>query len=363
MLQSRPRLRNRYFATFTVLILLLAACGGNAEPTTTTVRSTSPDPVEGTTTDTVDLGSGDSAGSAEPEVEDLTIVLIPILSVAPIYAAEIAGYYEDEGLNVTIETGAGGAEYLPRLIQGEVQIAYSAYMAGIQGISEGIDFRFVGHSYNTSVGDDAFVRVLTLPDSGISSVADLEGRTLAINTLNTLGHVMMVAAFERAGIDPATVEIVEVPFPQVAPALERGEIDAAWVGEPFATFAERDLGAVSLSDPNSDLGLILDDPIFFETPGAGFATTGSFADQNPNTIAAFQRALHRANDAVTADPDFAVEVLQSYTEMTEEVIRAVHWPVYGPMPMDRIQEPADLMYELGFIDTLIDFAAYVDPNG
>ena len=71
--------------------------------------------------------------------------------------------------------------------------------------------------------------------SGITRPRDLAGRKVSVNSLGAAGDVTIMAAVEADGGDPATIQFVEVAFPDVPAQLEAGTIDAGWVPEPFVT--------------------------------------------------------------------------------------------------------------------------------
>ena len=70
---------------------------------------------------------------------------------------------------------------------------------------------------------------------GISKPEDLEGKTVAVNTLNNIAEVVVKAALEKKGVDPESLKLSEVPFPEMRPRWPRASVDAAFSIEPFVT--------------------------------------------------------------------------------------------------------------------------------
>jgi NitT/TauT family transport system substrate-binding protein len=122
--------------------------------------------------------------------------------------------------------------------------------------------------------------------------------------------VAISAVLSDQGVDPKSLKFVEIPLPDMGPTLQRGEIDAAWVVEPFTTSLKTTLKARAIIDPFSGPtdGL----------PVAGYAVTKRFAEQNPKTIAAFLRALGKATDEANADASKVAEVVPTYTGIKAE---------------------------------------------
>jgi ABC-type amino acid transport substrate-binding protein len=90
-----------------------------------------------------------------------------------------------------------------------------------------------------SAGPARYDAVLVKDSGPIRTPKDLEGRTVAVNTLQNVGPLTINAALEKAGVDYESVKYVEVPFPEMAAALEADRVDAAWVVEPFVTQGRR----------------------------------------------------------------------------------------------------------------------------
>ena len=53
---------------------------------------------------------------------------------------------------------------------------------------------------------------------------DLEGKTIAVNTLNNICGVTINATLEEKGVDVSTLKYTEVPFPEMVAALEKGRV-------------------------------------------------------------------------------------------------------------------------------------------
>ena len=67
------------------------------------------------------------------------------------------------------------------------------------------------------------------------SPKDLEGKTIAANTLNNICEVTINATLEEKGVDVSKIKYTEIPFPEMVAALEKGRVDAACVVEPFVS--------------------------------------------------------------------------------------------------------------------------------
>src|SRR5207247_1733042 len=108
----------------------------------------------------------------------------PIIDQAQFYAALHLGYFRDEGLDVEAVTGTGPA-LLPGLTAGRLQFVTSGIVTVLQAIEQGIPFRIVGPGTAIAAPPPDISPIVTLADGPVKSLKDLEGRTLAVPSLNS----------------------------------------------------------------------------------------------------------------------------------------------------------------------------------
>ena len=294
--------------------------------------------------------SATAAGS--PETSTIQLGLLPLADVAPVYIGIEEGYFEDEGLTIEIVPVQGGAAAIPALVNGELDITFGNYVSFFLASDSGIDLRIIADQNHATPG---FSSIMTLPDSGISAPADLVGKKLAVNTLSNVAEITSRAQIKDAGADPDAVEYTEIPFPEMIAALEQGSVDAIFAVEPFATLAKQQLQAVEVVNPYG--GRLEGFPV------AGFQATAQFAEANPNTIAAFQRAMIKASALAADDPESVVGILPTYTTLTPELAGTIAQPLYiSEIDIASLQTVVDLMVEFEVLDAAPDLNSLVIPT-
>ena len=135
------------------------------------------------------------------------------------YAAVATGIYEDYGLNVEILEG--GVEIVPASVldSGAADFAVSWVPRGLVPREEGANITNIAQVFQRS----ATLQV-AFADSGISTVNDLQGRT--VGNWGFGNEFELLAGLRKNGLDPATdVQLVQQNFDMLA--LISGEIDAA----------------------------------------------------------------------------------------------------------------------------------------
>jgi NitT/TauT family transport system substrate-binding protein len=296
---------------------------------------------------------GDGASQAAPEKTELTVGLLPLIDVAPIYIGIEEGLFEREGLTIDIQPVQGGAAAIPAMVAGELDLTFGAYPSTMTGVANGLDLRIIAEGNRAAPG---FSNIVALPDSGLEGdVAGLEGKRVGLNTFANVAELTTRSVIEGAGADYGEVDAVEIPFPEMVPTLERGELDAIFAVEPFDTIAQSSLDAVVVTDPYIGETEAL--------PVAGYYATGNFATNFPNTVAAFQRALIAATDIAANDPERVVEVLPTYSDLDAEAAATVTQPQFAArIDRDEIQRIVELMVEFGFIEEPVNLDEIIVPT-
>lgn len=289
-------------------------------------------------------GGGSGGGNGAPETTELTIGFIPVADQAGLIRAIDQGYFEAEGLKVTPQTAQGGAAALPAMIAGDLQGVFGTYPSFLLAQQNVAEVKIVALGV---AGSESFAGVFVKPDAGIASVKDLAGKKLAVNTLNNTGELSIKSVLKEQGVDPAQVEFIEMPFPDMTAALGRGAIDAAWAVEPFQT-QMTEAGMKKLFSNFSGKTAT--------APLAGIGMTAKFVEDNPNTVAGFARAMEKANADLARDPEVVRQMVPKYSQTSPEVAAKMQLPVWEPgyPTADKIKVWNDVMVDLGSLQAPID---------
>jgi NitT/TauT family transport system substrate-binding protein len=293
-----------------------------------------------------------SAADDAPEQAEITVGTLPIVDVAPIHLAIEEGLFAAEGLTVTVEVTQGGAAAIPALMGGDLDIAYGAWPSFLIANAQGLELRAVADGTAARPG---FTELLAMPGSPLEgNPAGLAGTRIAVNTLGNLGELAVRSALVEAGLEPDAAELVEIPFPDMGAALERGDVDVIWASEPVATLARETLGAVLVID--SYVGSMEGFPV------AGYQASAAFVEANPRTVAAFQRALAAAVERIAEDPDLVPRIAPEFTNLEPELASQVSLPDFrARLDAADLQRVHDFLLEFGLLEAELDVEALVTP--
>jgi NitT/TauT family transport system substrate-binding protein len=260
------------------------------------------------------------AGAATATVSTtITIAAVPGIDDAPIYLALKDGLFAAAGLkHVVIKSESQESAEFDALRSNQAQIAAADYGTLLyqQGLAP--DYKILADGYDAATGS---LEVLTLPNSGISTPAQLVGAKVAVpdddmvkpSSTGAPASLQAAAATEvlqsYTGSSLGAPHWMAVPEGQEVSDLmtHRDGIQAILVGQPYVFEAERDAGAVEIMDACS--GGTADLPL------SGYAALTSWVKDHQAAVADFQSAMASAQaQASMVGP--IQKVLPAFTGMT-----------------------------------------------
>ncbi|WFE20610.1 ABC transporter substrate-binding protein [Solwaraspora sp. WMMD937] len=283
------------------------------------------------------------------ELRQVRVAALPITETAALWGGIEAGIFAERGIEVEVLPAQGGAQAIPALINGDIDFAIGQPFGPFRADVQDLGVVLIGNYASSYAEGDDINAVVASAASGITRPAELAGRRVAVNSLGAAGDVTIMAAVEQDGGDPTTIEFVEVAFPDVPAQLEAGNIEAAWVPEPFVTQL-RDRGDAVVVEPYQAV-----------IPGLATLTTITLADSLESDAeligdfsAAMQETLEWAQDP--ANETDVRQAIKDNLELPEAVADSVRLPEFG-WELDRasLETLATLAGEYGVLDEQPDF--------
>jgi NitT/TauT family transport system substrate-binding protein len=300
-----------------------------------------------------DGGGGAQNGDGGPA--EVIVGVIPIADVAPAWLGAEKGFFRDEDIDVSFRLIAGGAEVVPQVLRGDVQFAFGNPVSLAFAQQRGLELRYATEGVQGgSSKKDATNGLVVHKESDIRSVEDLAGKTFAVNVLNSLGEVTIRTALEKEGVDVSGLEFVEVPFPDMLPALERRQFDVAWLPEPFVSQALA-AGHRNLLDP-----MVATYP---RLTLSGYFGSSQFFEENADLVERFQRAMNRSLDYAAAHENEARQAIAENTEIPPPVVEKMplpHWT--SDLNEESIRFLIGQAEKYDYFDEDIDVEALLPPD-
>ena len=120
------------------------------------------------------------------------------------------------------------------IASGTYDLGFATVVHVLTANANGIPIRAISTIEGQIRPDDEGTVTIASAESGITDFADLEGKGLATSGLSSQNTLTTWALADEAGADPKSIELVQLPFGQMAAALENGDVDAAVMQWPFA---------------------------------------------------------------------------------------------------------------------------------
>src|SRR6266849_6471404 len=204
---------------------------------------------------------------------------------APFLVGIDKGYYQAEGLNVTIDSSAGSLEPITRVASG-------TYDMGFGDINSLIKFRDQNPTLPIKAVFMVYNRppfsIVTRKSRGVTLPKGLEGKKLG--------------APEANGIDASKVAIENVGFPVREPMLAAGQVDAI-TGFSFSSYVNlKDRGV-----PVDDIVVLLMADYGVNLYGNSIIVNPKFAAEHPDAVRGFLKAFVKGLRDTVRDPSTAVD--------------------------------------------------------
>jgi NitT/TauT family transport system substrate-binding protein len=167
--------------------------------------------------------------------------------------AQELGFYQEERLEVELQSFDGGAKALQAVVGGSADVVSGFYDHTIQMAAEGREFV-------------AFVTMLRYPGIAlvsspqaadeVTSISALKGRTVGVTTPGSSSHMFLTFLLTRHDVPADSVSVIAIGGGASAvAAIESGRIDAGWMADPAVTLVKkRNPGVRVLADLRDEHG-------------------------------------------------------------------------------------------------------------
>ncbi|MFI8191277.1 ABC transporter substrate-binding protein [Streptomyces sp. NPDC085946] len=296
-------------------------------------------------------GGEDSSDGGSPSGGTTTVKvgIIPIVDVAPLYLGREKGFYGERGIELELSPAQGGAAIVPGVVSGQFHFGFSNTTSLLIAQSKDVPVKAVANGV-ASTGEDGadFAAVVVGKDSPLKSPKRLEGRKVAVNTLNNICDTSVKESVRKDGGDPSEVEFVEMPFDQMPAALDGGRVDAACAVEPALTTVKA-AGGTEIASNFYDVSPDLTVAMYF--------TSRQYTQKNPDVVRRFREATVESLAYAQSHPEEARQILSTYTRIPAGLLKDMTLPRWPAEP-DRAS--LERLAELGRADGLFDEAPDLD---
>lgn len=276
------------------------------------------------------------------ETTHITVYDFPSIDSAGLYIAEQDGLFRKEGLNVAVVPDFKSTQDTVNMIEsGKAQVSsgdYVTYMDNELGANPNLEI-----IAEASVLQPNQLGLMVKPGSDITSVKDLENKTVAVSGHDDIATLLIDSLLTDNDVPLGLVHLVPgIALPAVPALVENNKFATGPVPEPFVSIAEQDMGETVLAD--------LDQGGTTNFPIQGYAVTRSWAQQNPNTLKAFATALDEGQEIADTNRAEVEKVIEGQPLSVAKGVAAVVALPQFPNGIDptRLQRVVDDMVQFGF---------------
>lgn len=230
---------------------------------------------------------------------------------APFLLALERGYFEEEGLDVTMDRGYGSGDVPVKVAAGTYDIGVADINPTIRLNAESPDSDLIAVAV---LLDASPLAAMTLAGNGIEEPADLEGRILAAPDFDA-GRQLFPAFAQATGIDENSIEWMTVTPQLRETMLATGDADAI---TGFLTSGIQSLKAAGIAE--EDIVVMRYPDYGVDLYSTSIITTQTWAAENPEAVTGIIRAVVRGHLDAIADPDAAIAALKARDPLIDEAI-------------------------------------------
>ncbi|KMQ76851.1 ABC transporter substrate-binding protein [Marinobacter subterrani] len=165
--------------------------------------------------------------------EEFRVGYVRVMDDAQAMLAYEAGLYKKYGLDAKLIEFSSGTDLIKGIVGGQLDIGVLGFSNAFTWVSRGADLKIVGGAQR------GYHSLLVREDSGIESVADLKGKTLASQKQGSTADIVLKGVMlDNAGLDSGELNIMGVAPAVAVQSLVGGRVDAAFLFEPYDRIAQ-----------------------------------------------------------------------------------------------------------------------------
>lgn len=274
---------------------------------------------------------------------------------APQYAAIELGYFEEEGIDLTLVNGAGADKVMTSLISGDADIGFMGSEASIYVWQEGSEDYAVNFAQLTQRAGNFLVSRTEEPGF---TWQDLKGKTVLGGRAGGMPQMVFEYILKKHGLDPKTDLAIDqsINFGLTAAAFTSSDADYTVEFEPFATTLELEGSGYVTASLGTESGYV---------PYTAYCARKSYMEENPEIIQKFTNAIQKGMDYVnshtseeiakTIAPQFKETPVEKLTVIVDRYKEQDTWKedtIFQKESFDLLQ---NILEEAGELDSRVPY--------
>lgn len=296
--------------------------------------------------------AADTTATADKSLQEITLSEVAhSIFYAPQYAAYELGYFEEEGLDLTIVTSFGADKVMAALLSDSADIGFMGSESTIYAFNEGAQDYVINFAQLTQRAGNFLVAREEMPDF---QWEDLKGKYVLGGRKGGMPEMVFEYILKQNGIDPSSDLTIDqgIDFGSTAAAFSGGLGDFTVEFEPGATSLEQEGVGYVVASLGVDSGYV---------PYTSYSAKASYIQEHEDVIQKFTRAMQRGMDYVnTHTPEEIANVIApQFPESDEETITVIvsryaeqeTWKENLVFEKDNFEHLQDILESAGELDS------------
>jgi NitT/TauT family transport system substrate-binding protein len=299
--------------------------------------------------------------------EKVKVALLMISADAGVFVAKERGYFQEQGISVEpIFFSSSGGPQMAALTTGDLDVGSGSISPGIyNAVAAGIGLKIVATKSRVGSGRTAkyLVRRSLVESGKTPTLKDLKGKIIALNSAGGSSRLYLDGLLKKAGLRDSDVTILVMPFADMANALSRAAIDAAFMVQPLASAVEESGAAVVIADLADIFPGHMTNNLFYSD--VFIRNRSKTAERFMSAFLKGQRDFHDAVTTKKESLDEIADLVGKYlrvkdTKTLKNGLTAQDSPPNGDVNVKEIQDDQDWYFQRGLIGTKVDVNKMVD---
>ena len=254
-----------------------------------------------------------ASGAKAAEPFKMKIACTATTDCSSAMVARDLGIFARHGIDADVNLIGINTNIPPAIMSDSIQVGGPTETVFLQAVDGGLDLVAIAGASVMNPTSNSSIAAVARKGVEIKEPKDFVGKKVGAPGIGAFLHVLFRKWLIEKGVDPKSVNFVEVTFPTMSDALKSGSVDAVLTAEPFITRMEKagvgEVAARYAADLNRT------DPII------SYVSTRAFAEAHPDIVKAFRESIAEGAKVVNSDREQAAQSMAKFSKMPIDIIR------------------------------------------
>lgn len=184
------------------------------------------------------LGGGDNT---------VKIGYLPSDHDAALFVADAQGKYAEKNITTKLVQFNNGGDLMTAMASGEVDVGYVGIAPVLSSVAKGVPVKVISSAQTEGSG------IVVTKESGITSAADLKGKSIATPGEASIQYVLLSYYLKQNNLSTKDLNVSAMKVPSMNDALKTKQIDGIITFQPYVSIAANDSGNVVLENSSGML--------------------------------------------------------------------------------------------------------------